>query len=271
MSNSISKSALLVVIQNLIWRLPYIWGCVIFSLRKFRWQEGLENVSARSMERFNSKERRKIRCWCWREIGSNVFFQSSLSLASFPVIKSGRGLAKVPKWTGDSEDGNDESHFGIISPNFLCCAFLMRLSQKTFTEACFLYTNFRSGDFYHDIRHTNNKKMWKKTDFDLWFSTLKKEAKIQNFWTEKFLSLQNYKLLVYNLTTRWRLSWVVSYVREDWIYPSELLEIKKKSAEIKSLLALNKSFETPNKFRHRCRLSLNSNTFDITSRWNLTQ
>ena len=149
--------------------------------------------------------------WNWLQCLLSKFFISIL--ASFPVIKSGRGLAKVPKWTGDS--GNDESHFGIISPNFLCCAFLMRLSQKTFTEACFLYTNFRSGDFYHDIRHTNNKKMWKKTDFDLWFSTLKKEAKIQNFWTEKSLSLQNYKLLNYNLTTRWRLSWVVSYVNEE--------------------------------------------------------
>ena len=199
MSNSISKSALLVVIQNLIWRLPYIWGCVIFSLRKFRWQEGLENVSARSMERFNSKERRKIRCWCWREIGSNVFFQSSLSLASFPVIKSGRGLAKVPKWTGDSEDGNDESHFGIISPNFLCCAFLMRLSQKTFTEACFLYTNFRSGDFYHDIRHTNNKKCGRKQTLISGFQPWRRKQKFRTFELKNFW--------VYKTTNFWFIIW----------------------------------------------------------------
>ena len=80
-----------------------------------------------------------------------------------------------------------------------------------------------------------------------------------------------FKLLVYNLTTRWRLSWVVSYVEWQALNEVNDLEFWKKNPEIQSLLALNKSFETLNKTSHRCRLSLNFKIFFITARCLITQ
>ena len=82
---------------------------------------------------------------------------------------------------------------------------------------------------------------------------------------------KNIQTLVYNLTTRWRLSWVVSYVEWQALNEVNDLEFWKKNPEIQSLLALNKSFETLNKTSHRCRFRLNFNTFYTSAKCLLTQ
>ena len=99
-------------------RIWCIWGCHLFS-PKFRWQEGLENVSARSMERFNSKERMML-AWNWLQCLLSKFFISPFGL--FPGHQKRAWPRKSPQMNWGQCWGNDKSHFGIISPNFLCSA-----------------------------------------------------------------------------------------------------------------------------------------------------
>ena len=173
-------------------KVPYIWGCHLFS-PKFRWQEGLENVSARSMERFNSKERMML-AWNWLQCLLSKFFISPFGL--FPGHQKRAWPRKSPQMNWGQCWGNDKSHFGIISPNFLCsvlCILDEVAEPKNLHWSLFSLHYFRSGDFYHDIRHTTTTKKLKKTDFDLWFSTLK-EAKIQNFLKDSKLKTQKSRL-----------------------------------------------------------------------------